>query len=66
MARGSMDILRLLHKRGMGGGGDFRREAVGVLVEGIMEAEVSANAEAGYGERNPDRQIHRCQRRFTF
>ena len=40
MARDSMDILQLLRKRGMDGDVDFLREALGVLVEGIMEAEV--------------------------
>ena len=55
MARGSMDILELLRKRGMDGDVDFLREALAVLVEGIMDAEVSAKAGAGYGERSPDR-----------
>ena len=36
MARDSMDILELLHKRGMDGGLDFLREALWVLVNGIM------------------------------
>ena len=42
MARDSMDILELLRKRGMDGDVDFLREALAVLVEGIMDAEVSA------------------------
>ena len=55
MARDSMDILELLRKRRMDGDVDFLREALAVLVEGIMDAEVSAKAGAGYGERSPDR-----------
>ena len=51
MARDSMDILELLRKRGMDGDVDFLREALAVLVEGIMDAEVSAKAGAGYGDR---------------
>ena len=49
MARESMDVLELLRKRGMDGDVDFLREALGVLVEGIMDAEVSAReSEAAY------------------
>ena len=59
MARDSMDILELLRKRGMDGDVDFLREALAVLVEGIMDAEVSAKAGAGYGERSPDRVTQR-------
>ena len=42
MAKNSMDLLELLRKRGMEGDVDFLREALRVLVEGIMDAEVSA------------------------
>ena len=35
-----MDLLELLRKRGMYGDVDFLREALRVLVEGIMDAEV--------------------------
>ena len=59
MARDSMDILELLRKRGMDGDVDFLREALAVLVEGIMDTEVSAKAGAGYGERSPDRVTQR-------
>ena len=59
MARDSMDILELLHKRGMYGDLDFLREALAVLVNGIMGAEASVKAGAGYGERSPDRVTHR-------
>ena len=59
MARDSMDILELLHKRGMDGDVDFLREALAVLVNGIMGAEASVKAGAGYGERSPDRVTQR-------
>ena len=59
MAQNSMDVLELLRKRGMDGDVDFLREALQVLVEGIMDAEVSAQIGAGHGERNPDRLTHR-------
>ncbi len=45
-----MDLLELLRKGGMDGDVDFLREALRVLVEGIMDAEVSARTGAGYGE----------------
>ena len=59
MARDSMDILELLRKRGLDEDVDFLREALGVLVEGIMDAEVSTRTGAGYGERSPDRLTYR-------
>ena len=59
MAKNSMDLLELLRKRGVEGDVDFLREALQVLVEGIMDAEVSAQIGAQHGERNPDRITHR-------
>ncbi|MDE2716829.1 MAG: transposase [Chloroflexota bacterium] len=59
MARESMDVLELLHKRGMDGDVDFLREALAVLVEGIMDAEASVKAGAGYGGRSPNRVTQR-------
>ena len=59
MARHSMDILELLRKRGMDGDVDFLREALAVLVDGIMDGEASVKAGAGYGERSPDRVTQR-------
>ena len=50
-----MDLLELLHKGGMDGDVDFLREALRVLVEGIMDAEVSSRI--GLGERSPLRTI---------
>ena len=58
MAKNSMDLLELLRKRGMEGDVDFLREALRVLVEGIMDAEVSAQIGAQHGNRNPDRLNH--------
>ena len=54
-----MDLLELLRKRGMYGDVDFLREALKVLVEGIMDAEVSARIGAEYGERSPERVTQR-------
>jgi len=59
MAKNSMDLLELLRKRGRDGDVDFLREALQALVEGIMDAEVSAQIRAQHGERNPDRVTHR-------
>ena len=59
MARDSMDILELFRKRGMDGDVDFLREALAVLVEGVMDAEASVKAGAGYGERSLDRVTQR-------
>ena len=42
----------------MDGNVDFLREALRVLVDGIMDAEVSAQIGAEYGERTPDRVAH--------
>ena len=54
-----MDLLELLRKRGVDGDVDFLREALRVLVEGIMDAEVSARIGAEHGERSSDRLTHR-------
>ena len=54
-----MDLLELLRKGGMDGDVDFLREALRVLVEGIMDAEVSARIGAEYGERSPERVTQR-------
>ena len=59
MVKDSMDLLELLRKRGVDGDVDFLREAQQVLVEGIMDAEVSARIGAGHGERSPNRLTHR-------
>ena len=47
--------MELLRKQAAGGDLDFLREAVAVLAEAVMEAEVTAQAGAAYGERSPGR-----------
>ena len=59
MVKEKMDLLELLRKGGMDGDVDFLREALRVLVEGIMDAEVSARIGAEYGERSPERVTQR-------
>lgn len=59
MAKNSMDLLELLRKRGVDGDVDFLREALQVLVEGIMEAEVATQIGAEHSERSPERLTHR-------
>ena len=59
MVKERMDLLELLRKRGADGDVDFLRAALRVLVEEIMEAEVSSRIGAGYGERSPERVTHR-------
>ena len=58
MVKQSMDLLELLRKRGIDGDVDFLREALRVLVDGIMDAEVSAQIGADHGERSPERVPH--------
>ena len=59
MVKERMDLLELLRKGGMDGDADFLREALRVLVEGIMDAEVSSRIGAEYGERCPERVTQR-------
>ena len=59
MVKQRMDLLELLRKRGMDGDVDFLREALRVLVDGIMDAEVSAQIRAQHGERSPERVTYR-------
>ena len=59
MVKERMDLLGLLRDRGSDGDVDFLREALRVLVEGIMDAEVSARIGAEYGERSPERVTQR-------
>lgn len=53
MVKDSIDVLGLLRKRGVEGDVDFLREALAVLVQAMMEAEVTEQVGAGYGERVP-------------
>ena len=55
MVKQRMDLLELLRKRGMDGDVDLLREALRVLVDGIMDAEVSAQIGAQHRERSPER-----------
>ena len=59
MVKHSMDLLELLRKRGIDGDVDFLREALRVLVDGIMDAEVSAQIGTQHGERSPERVTYR-------
>ena len=59
MVKERMDLLELLRKGGMDGDVDFLREALRVLVEGIMDAEVSGRIGAEYGEGSPERVTQR-------
>ena len=59
MAKERIDVLELLRKKGVNGDVDFVREALRVLVDGIMDAEVSAQIGAEHGERTRDRITHR-------
>ena len=59
MAGDSAEVLQLMGKRGMDGDGHPLRETLGVLVEGIMEAEVPPSPVPGHCGRSPDRQTHR-------
>ena len=59
MVKHRMDLWELLRKRGMDGDVDFLREALRVLVDGIMDAEVSAQIGAEHSERSPERVTYR-------
>ena len=50
MVKERVNLLELLRKQAAGGDLDFLREAVAVLAEAVMEAEVAAQVGAGYGE----------------
>jgi putative transposase len=55
----SMDLVEYLRKRGEEPDVDFLREAMGVMMRGIMEAEVTEKTGADYGERTPERLTQR-------
>jgi putative transposase len=59
VVKDSIDVLGLLRKRGIEGDVDFLREALAVLVQAIMQAEVTEQVGAGYGERTPERLAQR-------
>src|SRR5690606_32120923 len=55
----SVDLLGLLRKQATEADLDFLREAVAVLAEALMDAEVSLQIGAEYGERTPTRTTQR-------
>jgi len=55
----SMDLVEYLRKRGEEPDVDFLREAMGVMMRSIMEAEVTEKTGADYGERTPERLTQR-------
>ena len=59
MAKDSIDLLELLRKQGMDGDVDFLREALRVVTDALMDAEVTARIGAERGERSPDRLTYR-------
>ena len=59
MVKDNMDLLELLCKRGVDGDVDFLQEALRVLMNAIMDAEVTARIGAERGERSPDRLTYR-------
>ena len=54
-----MDLLELLRKRNVDGDVDFLQEALRVLMNTIMDAEVTARIGAECGVRSPDRLTYR-------
>ncbi len=59
MATERVDLLELVRKQAQEGDLDFLREAVAVLAEAVMDAEVTAQVGAGYGERSETRTTRR-------
>ncbi len=59
MVKESVDLLELLRKQADGADLDFLREAVAVLAQAVMDAEVSAQIGAAHGERSETRLTRR-------
>ncbi len=59
MVKESVDLLELLRKQADGGDLDFLREAVAVLAQAVMDAEVSEQIGAAHGERSETRLTRR-------
>ena len=55
VAKNRMDLLQILLKGGLEGDVDFLRVPLRALVEGIVDAEDSAQIGAEHGERNLER-----------
>ena len=59
MAKDRMDVLELLRKEAHDADIDFLREGLRMLVQAVMEAEVTSKTGAGLDERSPERLTHR-------
>ncbi len=59
MVKQRMDLLELVRDQAEDADLDFLREAMGVLVQAIMEAEVAVQIGAEHGERSPGRLTQR-------
>ena len=59
MVKQRMDLLELVRNQAEDADLDFLKEAMGVLVQAIMEAEVAVQIGAEYGERSPGRLTQR-------
>ena len=59
MVKQRMDLLELVRNQAEDADLDFLREAMGVLVQAIMEAEVAVRSGAEHGERSPGRLTQR-------
>ncbi len=59
MVKQRMDLLELVRNQAEDADPDFLREAMGVLVQAIMEAEVAVQIGAEHGERSPGRLTQR-------
>ena len=59
MVKQRMDLLELVRNRAEDADLDFLREAMGVLVQAIMDAEVAVQIGAEHGERSPGRLTQR-------
>ena len=59
MVKQRMDLLELVRHQAEDADLDFLREAMGVLIQAIMEAEVAVRIGAEHGERSPGRLTQR-------
>lgn len=59
MVKQRMDLPELVRKQAADADVDFLREAMGVVAQAIMEAEVAAQIGAEHGERSPARLTQR-------
>ena len=66
MAKEGIGVLESMHQQGFDGDVDFLKEALRVLIDGTMDAEVSSQTSAKYGELGPDRITHRNGYRIRY